>query len=99
MGLVRAAGVADLSAETPVCAIVRPEAICRRRRPTSAGITARLTDIAYLGHHVSCVVETESGRQLTVSMRQAGVKLEVGDDCMLRWPFDATWLLPVRAAQ
>ena len=100
VGRVRARGVADLSAETPVCAIVRPEAIVPQAPADGcAGITARITDLAYLGHHVACVLETDGGEQVTISVRQAGASLVVGAQCELSWPFDAIWLLPVRAAQ
>jgi spermidine/putrescine transport system ATP-binding protein len=96
VGRVRAAGVEGLRAGEEVRAIVRPEAISTGAPGSEeAGISARLTDIAYLGHHVSCVAQTANGRQLAISMPQVGVKLEVGADCMLHWPFDATWLLPV----
>jgi spermidine/putrescine transport system ATP-binding protein len=96
VGRVRAAGVEGLRAGEEVRAIVRPEAISTGApQAEEAGISARLTDIAYLGHHVSCVAQTANGRQLAISMPQVGVKLEVGADCMLRWPFDAIWLLPV----
>jgi spermidine/putrescine transport system ATP-binding protein len=95
VGRVRAAGVEGLQAGEEVRAIVRPEAISTGApQANEAGISARLTDIAYLGHHVSCVAQTANGRQLAISMPQVGVRLEVGVDCMLRWPFEATWLLP-----
>jgi spermidine/putrescine transport system ATP-binding protein len=95
VGPMCAAGVDGMRPGEHVRAIVRPEAISTGApQADEAGISARLTDIAYLGHHVSCVAETANGRQLAISMPQAHVKLEVGADCMLRWPFDATWLLP-----
>ncbi|MEI5617127.1 TOBE domain-containing protein, partial [Streptomyces brasiliscabiei] len=67
--------------------------------PECASITATITDIAYLGHHVSCVLETSGGEPLTISVRQPGSHLAVGARCELSWPYEATWLLPIRDAQ
>jgi spermidine/putrescine transport system ATP-binding protein len=95
VGRVRAAGVEGLRAGEGVRAIVRPEAISTGApQADEAGISARLTDIAYLGHQVACVAQTANGRQLAMNIPQAHVKLEVGTDYVLRWPFDAIWLLP-----
>jgi spermidine/putrescine transport system ATP-binding protein len=100
VGRVRARGVEGLTPGTPVCAIVRPEAIAPHTpQDGEAGMAARITDLAYLGHHVSCVLETEAGEQLTITVRQPGSHLAVGAQCELSWSFDATWLLPVRSAQ
>ncbi len=100
VGRVRARGVDDLTPDTPVCAIVRPESIAPQAPGDGAvGMAARITDLAYLGHHVSCVLETDAGEQLTISVRQPGSHLAVGAQCELSWPFEATWLLPVRAPQ
>ena len=94
VGRVQANGVEGLRPGDDVRAVVRPEAISTGTpQPGEAGISARLTDIAYLGHHVSCVAHTDQGGQLAVSMPQAHVSLSVGADCMFRWPFEAIWLL------
>jgi spermidine/putrescine transport system ATP-binding protein len=99
VGRVRAVGVDGLGPGDEVRAIVRPEAISTGApQADEVGISALLTDIAYLGHHVSCVAQMADGPQLAVSMPQAHVKLEVGAECTLRWSFDAIWLLPADGA-
>ena len=98
VGRVQAAGVKGLRPGADVRAIVRPEAILTGApQPGEAGISARLTDIAYLGHHVSCVAHTDDGRQLAINLPQAHVSLSVGADCTFRWPFEAIWLLAADA--
>jgi ABC-type Fe3+/spermidine/putrescine transport system ATPase subunit len=95
IGRVRAPGVASLQSGQDARAIVRPEAIAvREASPGRAGLSARIVDLAYLGHHLSCVAESAAGWQLTVSMHQSHAAVAVGDHCSLSWPFDATWLLP-----
>jgi spermidine/putrescine transport system ATP-binding protein len=99
VGRVQAAGVADLAPGDGVRAVVRPEAISTGTPQLGeAGISARLADIAYLGHQVSCVAHTDDGRQLAISMPQAHVNLAVGDHCVFRWPFEAIWLLPAEGS-
>ena len=94
VGRVQAAGVEGLEPGGDVRAVIRPEAISTGApQPGEAGISARLTDIAYLGHHVACVAHTDDGRQLAISMPQAHVSLSVGAECAFRWPFEAIWLL------
>jgi len=94
VGRVQAAGVGGLQPGGDARAIVRPEAISTGTiQPGEAGISARLTDIAYLGHHVACVAHTTDGGLLSISIPQAHASLTVGADCTFRWPFEAIWLV------
>jgi spermidine/putrescine transport system ATP-binding protein len=98
IGRVRSRGVIGLAPGQRARAIVRPEAISpRAAAPGYAHVAARVTDLAYLGHHISCVVETSSGAQLTISVRQPDPSLAVGESCELSWPFDAIWLIAMSA--
>jgi ABC-type Fe3+/spermidine/putrescine transport system ATPase subunit len=94
IGRIRSSGVPDLGVGQSAVAIVRPEAIS----PTPihagrAGVTARVLDLAYLGHQISCVVETDGGAQMTMSVQQSRATVEVGETYELSWPLDAMWLL------
>jgi spermidine/putrescine transport system ATP-binding protein len=94
VGRFRARGVPGLSVGQSSCAIVRPEAISAE--PVSdgrAGITATVTDLAYLGHQISCVMETAAGVQLTMSVHQPHSPVAVGSSYELSWPLDAVWVL------
>ncbi len=94
IGRIRASGVPDLPVGQSAVAIVRPEAIS----PTPihagrAGVTARVLDLAYLGHQISCVAEADGGAQMTMSVQQSRAPVEVGETYELSWPLDAMWLL------
>ncbi len=94
IGRVRAPGVSALHPGQDACAIVRPEAILPQPpEPARAGVSARIVDLAYLGHHVSCVLETSAGAQLAMRMTQPRSALAVGQQFEVSWPFDAIWLL------
>ncbi len=99
VGRLGAPGVAGLAPGQAVRAIIRPEAISiGPGGPGRAALAARLLDVAYLGHHVSCVAATDDGRQLTLEVPQASFELTVGDPCELCWAHDASWLLPADQA-
>jgi spermidine/putrescine transport system ATP-binding protein len=94
VGRIRARGVADLTVGQSACAIVRPEAISPAPiHAGRAGLTARVLDLAYLGHQISCVVEADGGAQLAMSVREQRTPVEVGESYELSWPLDAIWLL------
>jgi spermidine/putrescine transport system ATP-binding protein len=99
VGRVRASGVAGLRPGEGACAIVRPEAISPEPVVAGrAGVSASVVDLAYLGHHVSCVLETRGGVQLAMSVSRPVAGLAVGEPCELSWSFDAIWLLGVDGA-
>jgi spermidine/putrescine transport system ATP-binding protein len=100
IGRVVAAGVPSLAPGDTVTAIVRPEAITLSPpRTCSVVASARVTDVAYLGGHVSYVLDIGRGMQLTMTANsgESGSMLVVDDGCEVGWPETATWLLP-RAA-
>jgi spermidine/putrescine transport system ATP-binding protein len=94
VGTFRAAGVGGLTAGQSVCAIVRPEAISPEPvAPGRAGLTATVLDLAYLGHQISCLVQTSAGAQLTMSMHQHHSGIAVGSSYEFSWPVAAVWVL------
>jgi ABC-type Fe3+/spermidine/putrescine transport system ATPase subunit len=95
LGPVDAAGVDGMTAGRGVCAIVRPEAV--RVGAQGEGwvtVPARVADVAYLGPHLSCVVETPGGAIVTLTA-SADERLEPGDQCEVGWPHEAMWVLPL----
>ena len=94
MGRFRACGVPELTVGQSACAIVRPEAISAAPIEAGrAGVTAQVTDLAYLGHEISCVLEAPGGSRLTMSVRQQQSPVEVGTSYQLSWPLASVWLL------
>ena len=97
-GLVRvhwAAGVPGLATGTSICAIVRPESVSVA--PPSgdrAGARARVVDMAYLGHQISCELECDNGVGLTMSVHHLQQPVEVGSHYEVSWPLSSVWLLP-----
>jgi ABC-type Fe3+/spermidine/putrescine transport system ATPase subunit len=81
-----------------VAAIVRPESVALAPADGAwVTVSARVTDIAYLGPHVSCVVETPDGGTLSMTVPSSSVDrmLDVGDRCEIGWPQAAMWVLSV----
>lgn len=103
VGRVRAAGVPGLQAGQRARAIVRPESVALAPRPSGAAdgppgepdiaIAVTIADVAYLGHHVSYVAETSSGRQLSLSVSDHTRELSVGESCHVSCPSAAVWLV------
>jgi spermidine/putrescine transport system ATP-binding protein len=94
VGTFRATGVAGLQDGQSACAIVRPEAISPEpAQPGRAGLTATVQDLAYLGHQISCVAETQAGTQLIMSVHQHHAPVSVGSSYEFSWPLDSVWLL------
>ena len=94
VGAFRAAGVAGLTVGQSVCAIVRPEAITPAPvQEGRAGTSATVIDLAYLGHQISCIVQTPAGAQLTMSMHQHHSPIAVGSSYEFSWPLESVWLL------
>jgi len=94
VGTFRAVGVPGLTLGQSVCAIVRPEAISPEPTgPGRAGLTATVTDLAYLGHQISCVVQTPAGAQMTMSMHQHHTGIAVGSSYEFSWPLESVWVL------
>jgi spermidine/putrescine transport system ATP-binding protein len=94
IGRIRSSGVRDLPLDQSVVAIVRPEAISPSPiQAGRAGLTARVLDLAYLGHQTSCLVQADGGVQLTMSVQQSRAPVQLGQTFELSWPLDAMWLL------
>ena len=97
IGRVVAPGVDALAPGDAVSAVVRPEAIVLNPPGVcNVVIPARVTDVAYLGGHVSYVLDVGRGMQLTMSLTsgESAAMLSVDDECQIGWPQTATWLLP-----
>ena len=59
--------------------------------------TARITDAAYLGPHVTCRVERPDGWTASITLpshRRRGHGLAEGEALRFGWDHDATWLVP-----
>ena len=94
VGRFRARGVNALAPGQSVCAIVRPEAISPEPvHEGRAGLAATVLDLAYLGHQISCLVQTPEGAQLTVTMHQHHSSIAVGSSYEFSWPLTAVWVL------
>jgi spermidine/putrescine transport system ATP-binding protein len=94
VGRIAAAGVPGLAVGQSACAIVRPEAISASPvHAGRAGVTARVLDLAYLGHQISCLAQTAGGAQLAMSVHEHHLPVEVGESYELSWPLSAVWLL------
>ena len=76
VGAVRAPGVGGLRAGQRVCAVVRPEVITPTDEPPPgcAHVACRVSDLAYLGDHVSAVVDLAGGSQLTLSRASSAAR-------------------------
>ena len=94
VGRLRASGVPDLAPDQSACAIVRPEAISPVPVEAGrAGLRARVLDLAYLGHQISCLVDAGDGTQLAMSVHEQRSPVQVGETYELSWPLHAVWLL------
>jgi spermidine/putrescine transport system ATP-binding protein len=94
VGRIRADGVPNLEPGQSACAIVRPEAISPTPIDSDrVGVTAEVLDLAYLGHQISCLAQTEGGAQLAMTVHQQSTPVQVGERYELSWPRDAMWLL------
>ena len=95
VGRVRAAGVSGLGSGRAVRAIVRPEAV----EPFGRGerwvtLPGRILDLSYLGPQMHCVVETDTGDHLSMTVGSLDHSLSPGDRCDVGWPWSAVWVLP-----
>jgi len=92
---IPSAGVPDLAVGQAVAVIVRPESVL-----LAAGgdgwttVDAQVTDVAFLGPHVSCVVETPDGASMTL-IADGHEALAPGDRCQIGWSHAAAWVLPL----
>jgi ABC-type Fe3+/spermidine/putrescine transport system ATPase subunit len=94
VGQVRVTGVPGLVRDQAASAIVRPEAISPGPVPAGhVGVSARIVDLAYLGHQISCLAESEGGPQIAVSVHEARAPVAVGETHQLSWPLSAVWLV------
>jgi spermidine/putrescine transport system ATP-binding protein len=94
LGPVRVAGVPGLAPGQSASAIVRPEAITAGPVPAGhVGVSARIVDLAYLGHQISCLAESDDGPQIAVSVYEARAPVAVGETHQLSWPPSAMWLV------
>jgi spermidine/putrescine transport system ATP-binding protein len=94
LGPVRVAGVPDLAEGQSASAIVRPEDISPGPIPPAhVGLTARILDLAYLGHQVACLAESDHGAQVAMSVHEHSAAVAVGETHQLSWPLGAMWLV------
>ena len=94
IGAIPSAGVAGLTAGQQVAVIVRPESVLLA--PQGEGWTttpAHVVDVAFMGPHVSCLVETPDGTSMTL-IADGRETLAAGDACEIGWSQTATWVLP-----
>jgi spermidine/putrescine transport system ATP-binding protein len=92
---IASAGVADLTVGQAVAVIVRPESVLIAGGGDGwTTVDAQVTDVAFLGPHVSCVVETPDGESMTLTA-DGHQTLTPGDRCQLTWSHAATWVLPL----
>jgi len=97
LGTIPSAGVPGLSEGQPVALIVRPESVLVA--PEGAGrtsVSAQVLDVAFMGPHISCVVETPDGVSMTL-IADGHETLAAGDRCDIGWAHAATWVLPLDA--
>lgn len=94
VGVVTSRGVPEIAAGQRGCVIVRPEAIAPRSAVDGRfGLSGTTLDVSYLGHHVTCVVQTGGDAQLTMSLREDARMVSPGRSCELSWGADAMWLV------
>ena len=94
IGRFQSVGVPGLERDQSAAAIVRPEAISVTPGADGrSGVTATVVDLAYLGHEISCLLETPDGGQVTMSLRQQLEPIEVGRSYGVSWRVDDVWLL------
>jgi spermidine/putrescine transport system ATP-binding protein len=95
LGAIESAGVPGLAAGQAVAVIVRPESVWLTPMGEDwTTVPARVTDVAFLGPHISCVVETEGGVTMTL-IADGHQPLAAGDRCEIGWSPAATWVLPL----
>jgi spermidine/putrescine transport system ATP-binding protein len=94
VGTFEAAGVPGLDVGTSICAIVRPESIAVAPAAAGrAGMRARVLDMAYLGHQISCELDCDDGPALSMSVHHLQQPVEVGESYEVSWPLSSVWLL------
>ncbi len=94
IGRFRSDGVPGLDRGQSAAAIVRPEAISVTPGADGrSGVTATVVDLAYLGHEISCLLQTPDGGQVSMSLRQQAEPIEVGRSYAVSWRVDDVWLL------
>ncbi|HWD73917.1 MAG TPA: ABC transporter ATP-binding protein [Solirubrobacteraceae bacterium] len=94
LGQMRVAGVPGLRPGQRASAIVRPEAITTGPVPAGhVAVSARIVDLAYLGHQISCLAESQAGAQIAISVHEARAPVAVGETYELSWPVSAMWLV------
>lgn len=97
LGTIPSAGVPGLSEGQQVALIVRPESVLIA--PAGGGrttVSALVLDVAFMGPHISCVVETPDGVTMTL-IADGHETLAAGDRCDIGWAHAATWVLPLDA--
>jgi spermidine/putrescine transport system ATP-binding protein len=97
LGTLPSAGVPGLSEGQHVALIVRPESVLiAPEGPGRTTVSAQVLDVAFMGPHVSCVVETPDGVSMTL-IADGHETLAAGDRCDIGWAHAATWVLPLDA--
>jgi spermidine/putrescine transport system ATP-binding protein len=97
LGALSSAGVDGLTAGQDVAVIVRPESVWLSPGADDwTVVPARVLDVAFMGPHISCVVETQDGVTMTL-IADGHHPLAAGDRCEVSWSPAATWVLPLDA--
>ena len=95
LGQITSSGIDGLVPGQAVAAIVRPESVwLSPTDPDWTRVPARVLDVAFLGPHISCVVEAEDGTTMTL-IADGHQQLGAGDRCDIGWAASATWVIPL----
>jgi spermidine/putrescine transport system ATP-binding protein len=95
LGQMTSSGTDGLVPGQAVAVIVRPESVLLAPGgPDWTSVPARVLDVAFLGPHISCVVEAEDGTTMTL-IADGHQPLAAGDRCDIGWAPTATWVLPL----
>jgi spermidine/putrescine transport system ATP-binding protein len=97
IGRLRSEGVAGMVSGQLVAAIIRPEDVHVGPHPDGASLSGTIVDVAYLGPHVTCMVQLPGGEQLAM-IADARETFSLGDACEVGWSPSAMWLLPLDAS-
>jgi spermidine/putrescine transport system ATP-binding protein len=98
LGRMRSEGVAGMTAGQLVAAIIRPEDVRVGPHPDDwARLSGTIADVAYLGPHVTCMVQLPGGDQVAM-IADTRETFTVGEPCEIGWPPEAMWVLPLDAA-
>ena len=88
-----------MSTGRAVSAIVRPERILVASEGAEDGLSARVSDVIYLGQSVRYHLETRQGHEIVAASTDRGIRFAPGEPVRLTWPRDDVWVIPEAADQ